>query len=81
MGELANGETILSVGFEYSGELTQPMDEVTVTLPAALLEGCALSLLDADGAKATCPSRWRAKNFPSRFPSRRRRGKPPSPSA
>ena len=55
MGELANGETILSVGFEYSGELTQPMDEVTVTLPAALLEGCALSLLDADGAESDLP--------------------------
>ena len=55
MGELANGETILSVGFEYSGELTQPMGEVTVTLPAALLEGCALSLLDADGAESDLP--------------------------
>lgn len=55
MGELANGETILSVGFEYSGELTQPMGEVTVTLPAALLEGRALSLLDADGAESDLP--------------------------
>src|SRR5699024_12410674 len=55
MGELANGETILSVGFEYSGELTQPTGEVKVTIPAALLEGYTLALLDADGAESDLP--------------------------
>ena len=55
MGELANGETILSVGFEYSGKLTQPTGEVKITIPAALLEGYTLSLLDADGAESALP--------------------------
>ena len=55
MGELANGEIILSVGFEYSGKLTQPTGEVKITIPAALLEGYALSLLDADGAESALP--------------------------
>ena len=55
MGELANGETILSVGFEYSGKLTQPTGEVKVTIPAALLEGYTLALLDADGAESDLP--------------------------
>ena len=51
MGTLANGETVMSVGFEYSGGLTQPAGEVKVTLPAALLEGYTLALLDAEGAE------------------------------
>ena len=55
MGELANGETILSVGFEYSGKLTQPTGEVKITIPAAMLEGHALTLLDADGAESALP--------------------------
>ena len=59
MGELANGETILSVGFEYSGKLTQPTGEVKITIPAAMLEGHALSLLDEDGAESALPARSR----------------------
>ena len=55
MGELANGETILSVGFEYSGKLTQPTGEVKITIPAAMLEGHALTLLDEDGAESALP--------------------------
>ena len=55
MGELSNGETILSVGFEYSGKLTQPTGEVKITIPAAMLEGHALTLLDADGAESALP--------------------------
>ena len=55
VGALANGEAVMSVGFEYSGELTQPMGEVTVTLPAALLEGYTLTLLEADGAESELP--------------------------
>ena len=55
MGELANGEAVMSVGFEYSGELTQPTGEVKVTIPAALLEGYTLALLDADGAESDLP--------------------------
>ena len=52
VGALANGEAVMSVGFEYSGELTQPAGEVKVTLPAALLEGYTLTLLEADGAES-----------------------------
>ena len=52
MGELTGGEALMSVGFEYGGRLTQPTGEVKITLPAELLEGCALTLLDADGAQS-----------------------------
>ena len=55
MGKLANGEAVMSVGFEYSGKLTQPTGEVKVTIPAALLEGYTLALLDADGAESDLP--------------------------
>lgn len=55
MGELANGEIILSVGFEYSGKLTQPTGEVKITIPAEMLEGHALALLDEDGAESALP--------------------------
>ena len=55
VGALANGEAAMSVGFEYSGELTQPAGEVKVTLPAALLEGYTLTLLEADGAESELP--------------------------
>ena len=55
IGKLANGEAVMSVGFEYSGKLTQPSGEVKVTIPAALLEGYTLALLDADGAESDLP--------------------------
>ena len=55
LGEIANGDTLLSVGFEYSGKLTQPKGEVKVTLPAELLNGHTLSLLNADGTEAELP--------------------------
>ena len=55
MGELQNGEAVMSVGFEYGGELTQPTGEVKVTLPVALLEGYALTLLDEDGTEIELP--------------------------
>ena len=32
--------SVMSVGFEYSGKLTQPTGEVKVTIPAALLILC-----------------------------------------
>ena len=55
LGEIANGDTLLSVGFEYSGKLTQPKGEVKITLPAELLSGHTLSLLNADGTEAELP--------------------------
>ena len=48
MGETANGNTLLSVCFEVSGKLTQPKGEVKITLPAELLNGVTLALLNAD---------------------------------
>ena len=55
LNELQNGEHILSVGFEYSGKLTQPTEPVEIHLPAELLEGYALKLLDADGTETELP--------------------------
>ena len=50
-----NGERMLSVGFEYGGRLTQPTGQVEITLPAAMLDGYALMLLDADGTETALP--------------------------
>ncbi len=55
IGDLQNGERMLSVGFEYGGRLTQPTGQVEITLPAAMLDGYALMLLDADGAETALP--------------------------
>ena len=55
LNELQNGEHILSVGFEYSGKLTQPTEPGEIHLPAKLLEGYALKLLDADGTETELP--------------------------
>ena len=55
IGDLQNGERVLSVGFEYGGKLTQPTGQMEITLPAALLDGYALMLLDADGAETALP--------------------------
>ena len=55
MGETANGNTLLSVCFEVSGKLTQPKGEVKITLPAELLNGVTLALLNADGTEIALP--------------------------
>ena len=55
MGETANGNTLLSVCFEVSGKLTRPKGEVTITLPAELLNGVTLALLNADGTEIDLP--------------------------
>ena len=55
LNELQNGERILSVGFEYSGKLTRPTEPVQINIPAELLEGYALKLLDADGMETELP--------------------------
>ena len=51
MGEMANGNTLLSVCFEASGKLTRPKGEVKITLPAELLNSVTLALLNADGTE------------------------------
>ena len=55
IGDLQNGERVLSVGFESGGRLTQPTGQVKISLPAALLDGYALMLLDADGVETALP--------------------------
>ena len=55
MGEIANGNTLLSVCFEVSGKLTQPKGEVKITMPADLLNGVTLALLNADGTEIDLP--------------------------
>ena len=55
MGETANGNTLLSVCFEVSGKLTQPKGEVKITLPAELLNGVTLALLNADDTEIDLP--------------------------
>ena len=55
MGEIANGNTLLSVCFEVSGKLTRPTGEVKITLPAELLNGVTLALLNADDTEIELP--------------------------
>ena len=55
MGEIAKGNTLLSVCFEYSGMLTQPKGQVKITLPAELLDGVTLALRNADGTEVDLP--------------------------
>ena len=55
IGETANGNTLLSVCFEVSGKLTRPKGEVKITLPAELLNGVTLALLNADDTEIDLP--------------------------
>ena len=55
MGETANGNTLLSVCFEVSGKLTRPKGEVKITMPAELLNGVTLALLNADDMEIDLP--------------------------
>ena len=51
VGTLANGEKLLTVGYVYGGQLSKASCQVKITLPAELVNGCALSLLNADGTE------------------------------
>ncbi len=55
MGETASGNTLLSVCFEASGKLTRPKGEVKITMPAELLNGVTLALLNADDTEIDLP--------------------------
>ena len=48
MGALENGERGMSVVFELSGQPTQPDGEILISLPAEVLTGSTLALLDED---------------------------------
>ena len=51
MDALENGELLMSVAFEEDGKLTQPSGQVKITLPAEVLEGHSIHLIDADGTE------------------------------
>ena len=55
LNELQNGEHILSVGFEYSGKLTQLTEPMEINIPAEPLEGYTLYILAADGTETELP--------------------------
>ena len=67
MGETANGNTLLSVCFEVSGKLTRPKGEVKITLPAELLNGVTLALLNADDTEIDLPYIVKVKTQCSRW--------------
>ena len=48
-GNLANGEKIICVSFEFDARLAQDTGKTDFTVPASLLDGYQLMLLDADG--------------------------------
>lgn len=49
VGELANGEKIMSVGYEYDARLVNATGETSYTVPAEVLDGYKLMLLDKEG--------------------------------
>ena len=51
VGTLASGEKLLTVGYVYGGQLSKASCQVKITLPAELLNGYNLSLLNADGTE------------------------------
>ena len=51
VGTLANGEKLLTVGYIYGGQLSKASCQVKITLPARLVNGYTLSLLNADGTE------------------------------
>ncbi len=51
VGTLANGEKLLTVGYVYGGRLSKASCQVRIALPAGLVNGYTLSLLNADGTE------------------------------
>ena len=51
VGTLANGEKLLTVGYVYGGRLSKASCQVRIALPAELVNGYTLSLLNADGTE------------------------------
>ena len=51
VGTLASGEKLLTLGYVYGGQLSKASCQVKITLPAGLVNGCTLSLLNADGTE------------------------------
>ena len=51
LGTLQGGERLLTVGYVYGGQLSKASCQVKIALPAELVNGCTLSLLNADGTE------------------------------
>ena len=51
LGTLQGGERLLTVGYVYGGQLSKASCQVKITLPAGLVNGYTLSLLNADGTE------------------------------
>ena len=51
LGTLQGGERLLTVGYVYGGQLSKASCQVRIALPAELVNGCTLSLLNADGTE------------------------------
>lgn len=49
VGDLENGERIMSLAFEFDARLVQHIGNAEYTIPAEILEGYKLMLLDEDG--------------------------------
>lgn len=49
VGDLENGEKIMSLAFEFDARLVQHIGNAEYTIPAEILEGYKLMLLDEDG--------------------------------
>ena len=48
---LRKNDAFMTVGFEYTGKLTQATEPVTITLPAEVVDGYTLTILAADGTE------------------------------
>ena len=51
VGEMENGEKVMCIGFEFDARLVYATGYTRFTVPAQLLEGCRLMLVDADGGE------------------------------
>ena len=51
LGTLKNGDLVLIVGFEYAGQLTQPIGQLQFALPAEVLEGFTLTVVNDNGTR------------------------------
>ncbi len=57
-----NGETVMSIGFEIGGNPTQPKGDIKITLPTSELNGCILSVLNADGTETALETTEKGEN-------------------
>ena len=51
LGALQGGERLLTLGYVYGGQLSKASCQVKIALPAELVNGYTLSLLNADGTE------------------------------